>query len=135
RGTLMNTFQLENLDRVEVITPGADAPNLTEVRLHGEAQTVFESLRGSRPPAVIVDLARVPAFGSAFISVLIRMHKIVRQGGGEMVLAGASQRASEVLYLTGLDRLWPSYENRERAMQAVVDLEGTAAAGTSECTP
>ena len=53
----MTTFQLENHDRVRVVTPGAEAPNLTEVRLHGDAEPVYESLRGTGARPVIVDLA------------------------------------------------------------------------------
>jgi anti-anti-sigma factor len=125
----METFQVESHDAVRVVTPCAEVLNLPEVRLHGEAGELFGSLRSSKARAVVVDLARVPCFGSAFISVLIRVHKIVRQGGGEMVLAGASDRASEVLHLTGLDRLWTSFATRELALEAL-DADGAAASRT-----
>jgi anti-anti-sigma factor len=124
----MNMFQLEDHDSVRVLRLSGDMLNLPEVQLHGEAEPVFGSLRGSGARTVIVDLASVPSFGSAFISVLIRVHKIVRQGGGEMVLAGASERAQEVLYLTGLNKLWSSFPTRELALEA-------AESGPAACTP
>jgi anti-anti-sigma factor len=122
-------FQLEDLEQARVVTPRAETPTLPEVRLHGEAEPVFGSLREVRARPVIVDLSAVDGFGSAFISVLVRIHKIVRQGGGEMMLAGASERSSEVLQLTGLDGLWPSYADRDKALAALENADADAPAG------
>src|SRR5437588_1838512 len=121
KGRRMKMFRIENDDQVPVIVPAADAAALPEVRLHAEAEAIFRPLRRAGSRAVIVDLADVPGFGSAFISVLIRMHKIVRQGGGEMLLAGAGPRVLEVLHLTGLNRLWNIYATRELALAALAE--------------
>ena len=72
------------------------------------------------PPAgVIVDLSKVDFFGSVFLSLLLRCHKMVKQQGGEMVLCGASGTARELLRLTALDTIWAIYDDREQAMKAL----------------
>ncbi len=119
----MAMFQLENREALTVIIPSADVRNQPETTLHREAEPVFSSLRTMRARAVIVDLAQVPFFGSAFISVLVRMHKIVRQGGGEVVLAGAGDRAREVLHLTGLNKLWTTFAARADALAVLTETE------------
>jgi anti-sigma B factor antagonist len=124
-------FELENDIGVPVVVPAAGVASLPEGRLQGEAEPVFGKLRAGAAPAVIVDLAAVPYFGSPFISVLIRMHKIVRQKGGEILLAGAGDRVHEVLHLTGLNKLWASYASRERALAS---LSENAACTTAPST-
>ena len=43
-----------------------------------------------------------------------------RQGGGQMVLAGVSERARELLRITALDQIWPIYPGRREAIEALL---------------
>ena len=67
-------------------------------------------------PLVVVDLERVDYFGSSFLSLLLRCWKPVLVKGGQMVLAGVSDRARELLRITSLDIVWPIYADRAEAM-------------------
>jgi anti-anti-sigma factor len=70
---------------------------------------------------VVIDLARVDYFGSAFLQLLLRCWNLVTKvKGGQMVLCRVSQRARELLHLTSLDIIWPIYATRAEAMEALL---------------
>ncbi|HMB05033.1 MAG TPA: STAS domain-containing protein, partial [Isosphaeraceae bacterium] len=65
-------------------------------------------------------LNAVDYFGSMFLALLLRCWKLVQMKGGEMVLAGVSDRAKELLRITSLDMVWPIYATRREAMDALL---------------
>ena len=54
-----------------------------------------------------------------FLSFLLRCHKRVKEHGSEVVVAGASHRARELLHMTALDTLWALYDTRAEALAAL----------------
>ena len=76
-------------------------------------------LKEMEVPLVVVDLGEVNYFGSVFLALLLRCHKLVRSRGGELVLCGASKNAKELLRITALDTLWALYDNRTEALEAL----------------
>ena len=76
-------------------------------------------IREQEVPMVIFDLSEVSYFGSVFLALLLRCHKLVKSRGGELVLCGASVLAVELLRITALDTLWAIYDSREEALEAV----------------
>ena len=65
------------------------------------------------------DLSKVGFFGSIFLALLLRIHKRVKERGGELVLCGPTQTARELLSVTALDTLWAIYDNRAEALSAL----------------
>ena len=72
-------------------------------------------------PALVIffDLNQVDYVGSVFLSFLLRCHKRVKEHGSEVVVAGASQKARELLHMTALDTLWALYNTRKEALAAL----------------
>jgi anti-sigma B factor antagonist len=67
----------------------------------------------------VFDLTEVTYFGSVFLALLLRCHKLVKSRGGELVLCGASKLATELLRITALDTLWAIYDTQEEAIVAL----------------
>lgn len=84
------------------------------------ASLVMGPLRRQESPLVVFDLNAVDYFGSMFLALLLRCWKLVQMKGGEMVLAGVSDRAKELLRITSLDMVWPIYATRREAMDALL---------------
>jgi anti-anti-sigma factor len=84
------------------------------------AELIMKPLRHQDAPLLVFDLSEVDYFGSVFLAVLLRSWKIVQAKGGMMALAGVSDRARELLRLTSLDIVWPIYDNRREAMEALL---------------
>ena len=106
---------------VGVITPHNAAAVMVPVLLLQGAGLgmVMAPLADQKVPLVVIDLSSVGYFGSVFLALLLRCHKFVKSRGGELVLAGASPMARELLRITALDTLWAIYDDRDSALEAV----------------
>jgi anti-sigma B factor antagonist len=104
---------------IAVITPSSDVEKMPENLMEQAAQMVLAPLKADPPAGLIFDLSKVDYVGSVFLSFLLRCHKRVKEHGSEVVVAGASPRARELLHMTALDTLWALYETRAEAMEAL----------------
>jgi anti-anti-sigma factor len=112
-------IQIERHGDIAIIVPTADVEAMQWDLIEQAADIVLQPLKKEPANGVIVDLSQVAYFGSVFLSLLLRCHKLVKQQGNEMVLCGASERARELLKLTALDTLWAIYATREEALEAL----------------
>ena len=112
-------FELEWHGDVVVVTPASSVENMSWDVVEQAADLLLAPLGARQAPLVVVDLSRVSYFGSVFLALLLRCHKLVRQRGGEIVLCGASKLARELLQITNLDTLWAIYETRDEALEVV----------------
>jgi len=55
-----------------------------------------------------------------FLALLIRCWKLAMSQGGTMALSGVTDRTRELLRVTALDMVWPMYESRREAMEALL---------------
>jgi anti-anti-sigma factor len=104
---------------VAVIVPSPEVEQLPDNLVQPAADMVLAPLRDDVPSNLIIDLAGVRYFGSAFITFLLRCHLLVKKQGSELVLAGVNPRIRELLRTTALDTLWALYETRREAMEAL----------------
>jgi anti-sigma B factor antagonist len=112
-------IQIERHGDIAIIIPASEVENMQWELIEQAADIVLSPLKQEPASGVVVDLSQVAYFGSVFLSLLLRCHKLVKQQGGEVVLCGASERAKELLRLTALDTLWAIYDKREQAMEAL----------------
>ncbi|WP_088256176.1 STAS domain-containing protein [Fimbriiglobus ruber] len=112
-------FQVKRHGDVAVIVPSPEVEQLPDNLIQPAAAMVLAPLKEDPPSHLIVDLAGVRYFGSAFITFLLRCHLLIKQRGSELVLAGVNQRIRELLRTTALDTLWALYETRQEALNAL----------------
>ena len=112
-------FQLEWHGNTVVITPASNVEGMRWDLIEQAAEIVMSPLKEQEIPMVVFDLSDVSYFGSVFLALLLRCHKFVKSRGGELVLCGASDMASELLRVTALDTLWAIYDSQEQAMEAI----------------
>jgi anti-anti-sigma factor len=67
---------------------------------------------------LVMDFAAVDFLSSSGLRVLVTIRKKLRQAGGDIVLATPSERAADSFEIAGLDKLFPSYPDRESAVGA-----------------
>jgi anti-sigma B factor antagonist len=113
------SFQLKWHGNTVVVTPASDIENLKWDLIEQAAEIVMSPIREQSVPMVVFDLSQVSYFGSVFLALLLRCHKLVKSNGGELVLCGASSLAQELLRITALDTLWAIYDTREEALDAL----------------
>jgi len=115
-------FQVKRHGDVAVVIPSPEVEQLAESLMQPAAQMLLSPLKDDPPSHLIVDLAGVRYFGSAFITFLLRCHQVAKQQGSELILSGVNSRIRELLKTTALDTLWALYETRQEALDA---LSGT----------
>jgi anti-anti-sigma factor len=113
------SIRLERHGTIAVLTPSPEAAALAEHPLEQAATAVLTPLAAMPPVGIVMDLTRLDYFGSRFIGFLIRCHKLIKDRGGRMVVVGASVRIRELLHLAALDSVWPFYQDRAQAVQAL----------------
>jgi anti-sigma B factor antagonist len=114
-------FQLKRNGDIAIIVPSPEVENLPESLIKPAADMILAPLKQDPPSNIIVDLEGVRYFGSSFIQFLLRCHELVKQQGSELVLAGVNTRIRELLSMTQLDTIWALYDNRNEALEALVD--------------
>jgi anti-anti-sigma factor len=112
-------FQIKRHGDIAVIVPSPEVEQLPDNLIQPAADMVLAPLREDAPSNLIIDLAGVRYFGSAFITFLLRCHLLVKKRGSELVLAGVNPRIRELLRTTALDTLWALYESRQEALDAL----------------
>ena len=117
--TQSHSIRIERHGDIAVIIPSPDVEKLPENLMEQAAQMVLSPLRNDPPAGLIFDLSHVDYVGSVFLSFLLRCHKRVKEHGSEVVVAGASNRARELLHMTALDTLWALYNTRGEAIAAL----------------
>jgi anti-sigma B factor antagonist len=101
-----------------VLTPAAGVADLPEHRMVTAAEGVLAPLKQAPPARLVIDLSKLPSFGSAFISFLLKCHLLAKRHGIRLAVAGCSPQVRELFHLTALDSLWPLYDTRDEALAA-----------------
>ena len=113
------SFQLKWQGNCVVVIPAANVEAMRWDLIEPAAAIILGPLKTLKVPMVIFDLSQVGYFGSVFLALLLRCHKLVKSCGGELVLCGPSAMARELLRVTSLDTLWAIYDSREEALTAL----------------
>lgn len=77
---------------------------------------LFVALAANDEPRVIFDMSRTRFFGSEFLEMLFRIWHRANQKGGHFAVAGAQSSAYELLQVTHLDKLWPTFPTVKEAL-------------------
>jgi anti-anti-sigma factor len=113
------SIRIERHGDIAIITPSPEVEKMPEPLMEQAASLVLAPLKSDPPTGLIFDLSQVDYVGSVFLSFLLRCHKRVKEHGSEVVVAGASTRARDLLHMTALDTLWALYDTRSEAIAAL----------------
>lgn len=113
------SFRIERHGEIAVVIPSPKVEEMHEALIDQAARLVVTSLREDPPAGIVIDLTQVNYFGSVFVSFLLRCHLVAKKLGSEIVIAGASEPARELLHLLELETLWAIYDTRNEAIEAL----------------
>ena len=74
--------------------------------------------------AFLIDMRKVPAIDSSGVGELVATHIRVTRSGAQIRMLRPSPRVGDVLQMTQLQNLIPTYDDEESALRAFTD-EGT----------
>jgi anti-anti-sigma factor len=115
-----DAFTLERHGDLTVITATSALEHIEFGLEEQVAELILKSLRRQENPLIVFDLSQAGNFGSMFLALLIRCWKLALSQGGTMALSGVTERARELLRVTALDTVWPIYDTKREAMEALL---------------
>lgn len=117
------SFRIERHGEVAVVIPSPKVEEMHEAMIQQAANMVMNTLKEDLPAGIVVDLSQINYFGSVFVSFLLRCHHLAKTRGSEIVLAGASEPARELLHLLDLQTIWALYPTRKEALEALGGMD------------
>lgn len=112
-------FTIERRGELTVITATEALEHIEFGLEETVSELILEPLKHQQQPSIVIDLSRVRYFGSMFLALLIRCWKLVISRGGSMALSGVDDRSRELLRVTSLDIVWPIYQSKREAIEAL----------------
>lgn len=112
-------FKVERHGNTLIVLPQGPALHFQHNEVHLESNALYRALDGAGMLHVIIDLQDVDYVDSVIISSILRCLTKCKQRRGKSVFCNASENMAELLKCIRLGKLWPSYDTREEALQAV----------------
>ena len=112
-------FTIERRGDLTVISATEELEHIEFGLEEAVSELILKPLRRQEHPQIVFDLSRVKFFGSVFLALLIRCWQLVVSRGGTMVLSGVDERSRELLRITSLDIVWPIYQSKREAIEAL----------------
>lgn len=112
-------FTIERHGDVTVITATPALEKLSFRLEEQAAELILDPIKKQANPLIVFDLSRVNYFGSMFLALLIRTWKLASAHGGSMAISGVTANTRELLRVTALDIVWPIYDTRNEAVEAL----------------
>jgi anti-sigma B factor antagonist len=70
---------------------------------------------------LLLDFTVVEHLSSAFLEVLLKLHRHAREEGGWLALCGLRPSIAEALRITGLNRVLSAYPDQQQALASLLD--------------
>jgi len=83
-----------------------------------EFHNILLNSRNRNKMNVIIDLSDVSYVNSSGIGILVRGYTSMKNAGGDMKLAGSSEKVNKVLNITNLENVFEQYSNIEEAARS-----------------
>ena len=115
-----DAFTIERHGEVQFVCPSSALEHMESSLVADAAALMLEPLLRNESPQVVIDLSQLPSFGTPFLAMLIRCWKRISERGGTMVIASVSPDVRQLLKITKFDTLWPLYDNRGEAVNALI---------------
>lgn len=74
---------------------------------------------GSRPPKLVVDLAKVKFVDSVALGALVVLLRRIKQDDGRLALAGLTGHGMRILQVTGLEKVFELFDDVSSALESL----------------
>jgi FHA domain len=112
-------FLADRMGTTLVVVPLGDASEFHYGDVHVESNKVRRLLEGGAFQNLLVDLGNSPVYSAVTINVVVALSRIASNRGGRAVLCRASEKTRSLLQTMKLLDVWPLFENREDALEAL----------------
>ncbi|MBI3863739.1 MAG: STAS domain-containing protein [Planctomycetia bacterium] len=93
--------------------------SFNEPEIVHETTELLELIENSQPTKFVLDLSHCDYLGTVILNAVLKLWKRISHRGGQLVLCNVSPMVTQVLRLTKLNTIWPSYGSRDQALNAI----------------
>ena len=83
-----------------------DREILDETRITEIERGLTQTLKGGEQSNLLIDFSQVRFMSSAFLGLLVKIHKRVRENGGELTLRNVDPKIYRVFEITRLNKVF-----------------------------
>jgi anti-anti-sigma factor len=112
-------FDVERDGPVVILVPRSDLRESDYLDIESGAREVLDLVSAPEVRGVVLDFHRTDYYGSTALGFFLRLWKRVGMRGGRMAFCNLSPNENEILAVTRLNTLWPTFASREEAVKAV----------------
>ena len=107
-------YRFRKIQKTILIQITGEIDHHTAQTLREAADRVLDRVGGKH---IIFDFAEVTFMDSSGIGMMIGRYKRVQSIGGRVCIACANEKIREIVHLSGLERLLPTFSSMEEALQ------------------
>ena len=119
QGQNRTIFQVERDGAILIVRPQGDAMRFRYVDVHLEANALKQESLAPDVDNLLIDLGDVAVMGSIMIDALVKLARNASNGGKQAAFCKASKELREALESMKLDAVWPIYDSRASALDAL----------------
>jgi anti-anti-sigma factor len=112
-------FQIERVGGTMIVSPQRSVTSLSDDDVKAELAVLLEVLDSGEVQGIVFDFGRIEYCGSSMLEAMRRLWKSLPKGKGKLVVCGVNSVLRDILHVTRFDTLWPIYNTRDEALQAV----------------
>jgi anti-anti-sigma factor len=114
-------YKIEEAGDTIVVVPTVDLRELDYQGMEEGASKILDLLNGTGIKNVVLDFHKTDYYGSTALGFFVKLWKRVRVRNGRMAFCNVSAHEEEILQITNLDQMWPTYSSKNEALEAVKD--------------
>jgi anti-sigma B factor antagonist len=112
-------FQIEREGATLMIAPQRSVTSLSDDDVKAEMASILETLESGDAKNIVFDFSRLDYCGSSMLEAMRRLWKNLPHGQGKLVICNANPVLRDILHVTRFDTLWPIYNTRQEALEAL----------------
>lgn len=109
-------FAIDAGQSVVTVWPLRDIAGFESGAVSHEIDAIDQHLRSPDIRALIIDLERLPFFGSMMLTALIRVSRRAKQAARPMAIINANANQRDLFRISHLDEVWPVFATRDEAL-------------------
>lgn len=102
-----------------VVTPLQNISSLADAEVSSQWGDILSQLEQSGAKHVVFDFEKLSYFGSSMLEAMLVLWKRIHPDDGKMAICNTADSAREILQLSKFDTIWPIYDSRQEALDAV----------------
>lgn len=112
-------FHVEEDEDVLILILHSHVSSLADVEILDQMEQFLQETDFAASQGVVVDFERASYFGSIMLEALRMLWTKVREARRRMTLCNVSEVGRDILAVARFDRLWPVFDSRQEAIEAV----------------